>query len=230
MKRILLLLVCLAFPVFASAEETSGTLVHLQAQSQRDVANDLMEAVMSSEQENRDAAVAADTVNKALQEAKSAVAKFPSVKLSSGQYHSYPVYHKTDIVNWRVRGEIKLEGRDFEAMARVIALLQSRLQLNGVSFGVSLASRRSAENELINEAIAAFRERASVIQRALGGSVYTIKEININSGGAARPPIPVRMKAMTQSLREDAVAEPVTQPGTSEITVSAEGAILIPAR
>ena len=229
MRRILLC-VCLAFPLFAWAEETSGTLVRLQAQSQREVANDLMEAVMSSEQENRDAAVAADTVNKALQEAKSAVAKFPNIKLSSGQYHSYPVYHKTDIIKWRVRGEIKLEGRDFEAMARVIALLQSRLQLNGVNFGVSLAARRSAENELINEAIAAFRERASLVQRALGGSVYMIKEININTGGAARPPIPLRMKAMTQSLREDAVAEPVTQPGTSEITVSAEGSILIPTR
>lgn len=229
MRRILLC-VCLAFPLLAWAEETSGTLVRLQAQSQREVANDLMEAVMSSEQENRDAAVAADTVNKALQEAKSAVAKFPNIKLSSGQYHSYPVYHKTDIIKWRVRGEIKLEGRDFEAMARVIALLQSRLQLNGVNFGVSLAARRSAENELINEAIAAFRERAALVQRALGGSLYTIKEINLNTGGAARPPIPLRMKAMTQSLREDAVAEPVTQPGTSEITVSAEGSILIPTR
>mgnify|MGYP000120738596 FL=1 len=229
MRRILLC-VFLAFPLFAWAEETSGTLVRLQAQSQREVANDLMEAVMSSEQENRDAAVAADTVNKALQEAKSAVAKFPNIKLSSGQYHSYPVYHKTDIIKWRVRGEIKLEGRDFEAMARVIALLQSRLQLNGVNFGVSLAARRSAENELINEAIAAFRERAALVQRALGGSLYTIKEINLNTGGAARPPIPLRMKAMTQSLREDAVAEPVTQPGTSEITVSAEGSILIPTR
>lgn len=215
-------------PLAALAAPTapmSGTLVNLQAQSTREVSNDLMHAVMSSEREDKDAARAADTVNKALRDARSVAAKYPSVSIESGSYQSYPVYERNgrSIVGWRVRAELRLKGRDFNQMTSLIGALQSQMQFNGLEFTVSPETRRSAENELIGEAVNAFRQRAVIAQGALQAGGYSIKELNINTQeeGMPRP----MMKMAAQSREDMQVSAPVAEPGTSRVTVQAAGSI-----
>ena len=62
------------------------------------------------------------------------------------------------------------------------------MQLGGLSFSVSPEARRQAENELIVEAIAAFKARAEIVRAALAGRGYKIQRLNVNSGHSAPPP------------------------------------------
>lgn len=204
----------------------AGPLVNLHAQSSREVANDLMLGTMSVEREDRDPARAADSVNKALREARAVAEKYKGIAIESGSYQSYPVHDRNgrNIVGWRVRAELRLKGRDFDRMSALIGTLQSSMQFNGLEFTVSPETRRAAENELIGEAVAAFRQRAQIAQQALQAGSYVIREIDLNTQQEGMPPRP--MYKMASQAREDAaVAAPVAEPGTSRVTVTASGTI-----
>lgn len=205
----------------------AGPLVNLHAQTSREVTNDLMHATMSVEREDRDAARAADTVNKTLREARSIAEKYKGIAIESGSYQSYPVHDRNgrSIVGWRVRAELRLKGRDFDRMSALIGTLQSSMQFNGLEFTVSPETRRAAENELIGEAVSAFRQRAQIAQQALQATSYIIREIDLNTQHEGMPP-PRPMARMATQMREDAaVAAPVAEPGTSRVTVTASGTI-----
>lgn len=227
MKVIIVFFALFLTTSLASAAQpgTGGTLVNLQVQSTREVTNDLMQAVMSSEREDKDTARAADAVNKTLREARAAAAKYPAVAIESGSYQSYPVYDKNgrSIVGWRVRAELRLKSRDFGQLTTLLGVLQSNMQFNGLEFTVAPETRRAAENELIGEAVAAFKQRAAIAQTALQTGGYTIKELNLNTQeeGIVRP-----MMKMASAAREDMqVAAPVAEPGTSRVSVQASGVI-----
>lgn len=102
------------------------------------VQNDLMHAVMSSEREDKDAARAADRVNKTLRDARNLATKYPTVSIESGGYHSFPVHERDgrSIVGWRVRAELRLKGRDFGQLTILISALQSQMQFTDLEFTV----------------------------------------------------------------------------------------------
>lgn len=216
------------FAVAAPASPSGGTLVNLQAQSTREVPNDLMHAVMSSERQDKDAARAADLVNKTLGDARNLATKYPTVSIESGGYHSYPVHERDgrSIIGWRVRAELRLKGRDFGQLTTLVGALQSQMQFNGLEFTVSPETRRVAENELVAEAVGAFRQRAAIAQAALQADGYTIKELNLNTQEEGSPPRPM-MKMASQARQDMEVSAPMAEPGTSRVTVQATGSILL---
>lgn len=216
-------------PLFAVAADSAPavpTVVNLQAQSTREVQNDLMHALMSSEREDKDAVRAADFVNKTLREARNVATKYPTVLIESGNYQTYPIYERNGrgIAGWRVRAELRLKGRDFGQLTTLIGTLQSQMQFNGLEFTVAPETRRLAENELIAEAVGAFRQRAAIAQAALQAGGYRIKELNINTQEEGLPPRPM-MKMGSPARQDMEVSAPVAEPGTSRVTVHAAGSI-----
>ena len=126
---------------------------------------------------------------------------------------------------WRGRSEIRLESRDFEAAARLIGRLQSSMQLLSVSFGVSRQYKVDTENEIIGEALQAFRARAEIVRRALGGQGYVLQRMQIATGGSGPPPRPLA-RAMATGVAAEA-APPQFEGGMSTITVNVNGTIRI---
>ena len=124
-------------------------------------------------------------VNEALRVAKD----YKGVTARSGNNQTYPVYAKGNVLQgWRGRAEIRIESRDFEAASGLIGKLQAGMQLGNISFSVSPEARRSAENELIAEAIAAFKARAEIVKAALAGRGYKLQRLNLANGYGAPPP------------------------------------------
>lgn len=118
---------------------------------------------------------------------------------------------------------MRIESRDFEAAAALIGRLQANLQLGNLSFAVSPEARRSVENELIAEAIAAFKARADIVRTALAGNGYRLQRLQVASGHNAPQPrfaVAARMAAAPAE-----VTAPNLEAGVSLITVSAGGAI-----
>ena len=198
--------------------------VDLQAEVSREVQNDLMTATLYAEANDASAAKVADQLNRSTADALKTAGEFKSVKSRSGFTNTFPVYDRAGrLTGWRGRSEIRLESKDLPAMANLIGKLQSTMQLGNVAFTVSPEVRRQTENEMITEVVAAFRSRADIAAKAIGGRTYKIRRIGINTGGLAPGPRPMMAE------RAVAASAPVTPPtfegGTSMVQVSANGTV-----
>jgi len=223
-KRLLVCLLLAPALAWAQAPEASRfNQVELQAEASREVQNDLMHATLYAEVSDPSAARVADQLNRVTADALKTAATVAAVKARSGSAQTYPVYDRAGkLTSWRGRSEIRLEAKDTGAMAGLIGRLQSSMQLSGVTFSVSPELRRQAENELINEAVAAFKARADIAAKAIGGRSYKIRRVGLNTAGM-QPPRPMAMRAMQAQAAE--VSTPSFEAGTSMITVTASGTV-----
>jgi predicted secreted protein len=201
--------------------------VELQAEASREIANDLMQAVLFLEANDGDSARLAGTLNRAMNEALAAGRDFPSVQMRSGNLQTFPIYDRTNkLTGWRGRAEVRLEGREFRDMAALVARLQSTMQLGGISFGVSRELRRQTEDQLVGEAIAALKARGEIVRRALGGAGATIRRLTVGTGG--EQPGPRVMAAVRPGVAGAPVVDAASfEGGTSRVVVTVSGIVAI---
>ena len=199
--------------------------VDLQAEVSREVQNDLVNASLYAEASDPSAANVADQLNRLSAEALRTAGEFKGVRARSGYTQTYPVYDRANkLTGWRGRTETRLESKDVQTMAVLIGRLQATMQLGGVSFTVSPELRRQTENELINDAVAAFRARADIAAKAIGGRGYKIRRIGLDTGGFVPGPRPMAAtRAMAPQGAE--VAPPTFEAGTSMVNVVANGTV-----
>lgn len=196
--------------------------VELQAEASREIANDTLSAVLYTEASDANPAQLASTLNRAGNDALKLAADAKAVRARSGGSNSYPVYDRNQkLTGWRGRTEIRLDSRDFQAASGLIARLQSQMQLSSISFSASTETRKSTENDLIAEALKAFRARADIVRQALGGKSYKLRRIAINTSGSAPPPRPM----MRMAAASAEVAAPQFEGGLSTVTVSVSGTV-----
>lgn len=211
------------------APVSRGPEVELQAEAAREVANDLMHAALFAEASDANAAQVASLLNRTINEALAVGREVRSVRVRSGNTQTFPVYDRGGkLTHWRGRAEVRLEGREFRDVAQLIARLQSSMQLAAVSFSVSPEARRKVEDELVSEAIAAFRARGDLVRQALGAQSMRIRRMAVNAGGEFPGP---RVMAAQMRAPGPAAAPPVETPsfegGTSRVVVTIAGAIEI---
>lgn len=214
----------LTHPLFAADPAPRYNVIELQAEAQRELANDTLTASLYVELNDANPVALAAAVNKVTNEALRVSKEFEAVRVRSGNNQTYPVYAKGNVLQgWRTRAEIRLESKDFAAASRLIGKLQSGMRLANTAFSVSPEARRLAENELIAAAIAAFKARADIVRGAIGGRGYKIQRLNVNTGYGAPPPRFPVARAMAAGVPE--VSAPDFDGGVSLITVTAGGAI-----
>lgn len=196
--------------------------VEFQAEAQREVQNDLLNASLYVELGDSSAAVLANAINKSVNEALRTAKEYKGVRVRSGNNQTYPVYTKSNqLQGWRGRAEIRIESKDFEAASGLIGKLQATMQLGSISFSVAPETRRVVEDELIVEAINAFKARAEIVKGALAGRSYKVQRLQINSGRSVPPPPRLAMARAASSE----VTTPSFEGGVSQLTITANGAI-----
>ena len=187
MLTVIIAAACALAPFNAPAADSTPRYnsVELQAEAQREVQNDLLNAVLYVELNDASPAALANAVNKSVNEALRIAKEYKTVRVRSGNNQSYPLYAKGNVLQgWRSRAEVRLESRDFEAASALIGKLQASMQLGNLSFSVSPEMRRSVENELIAEAIAAFWRAVMKIADQLGvGSGFRVVSHHGPNGG-----------------------------------------------
>ena len=220
---ILVLLGCAGALQAAQPPAEAYNVVELQAEAQREVPNDLLNASLYVEANDADAARLAALLNRVTNEALKTATEVKAVRVRSGGSNTYPVYDRSQkLTGWRGRAEVRLESRDFEAASRLIARLQSSMQLLSISFSVSPQQRKDMENELIGEAIQSFRGRAEIVRQALAGKAWRLRHMSVNTAASAPPPRPM-LRAMAAQSAE--IAPPQLEGGMSTVQVSVSGAI-----
>ena len=199
--------------------------VDFSVQSSREVANDWVRASIGVTDEDENAAKLAERVNQAMTWALERARAANGITAKSGGYSTYPVDDpkRGERRFWRASQDLWLEGADPQAMSALLGELQSRLQLRSIDFTVSPAQRRKVEDELIDEALAAFLARADRVKGRLGSRSYEIVQISIgNSGGP--PPVPL-MRHEAMAMDSAKLSPPAFEGGTSEIVTNVNGTI-----
>jgi predicted secreted protein len=195
--------------------------VSFSVERSRDVANDWITAVIGTSDEDSDAARLADRVNQTMAWALGVAKEARRVEVKSGGYETHPVHdEKGKIARWGASQDLIVEGSDVDAVSELIGKLQSRLLLRSIAFSVSPQTRRSTEDALIGEALAAFSERAKRVQTGLGARDYELVSLSIQTPGGGGPiPVYARNTMMME------VAAPKFESGQSALSVHVDAVI-----
>ena len=147
------------------------------------------------------------------------------VKVTSGAYNTYPEYGDGNrIIRWQASQDLILESKDVDAVAKLLGKLQGQgLLLRSISFSVARETQRKLEDELIAEAIAAFRARASLVAKGFGKPSYGLIAVNIGGGGY-QPAMPM-MRGKMEMMSADAAVAPSFEGGTSHVRMDVNGTI-----
>jgi predicted secreted protein len=145
--------------------------------------------------------------------------------VTSGAYNTYPEYGDGNrIVRWQASQDLVLESGDTGAVAKLIGSLQEKgLLLRGISFSVARETQRKLEDELVAEAIAAFRTRASLVAKSFGKSSYGLVTVSVGGGGF-QPPMPY-VRDMAMMAKAEAAPAPSFEGGTSRLRMDISGTI-----
>lgn len=212
--------------VSATAEEPRYNQIALRAEVNQEIAHDLMHVTLYSEAQNTDPAALAAEISKTLNASIVQARTVKGVSVASGSRNSYPVYDDKGqkITAWRERAELRLESADFSALSTLTGEMLQTLKMGAMSFSIADNTRKTHEDALLKDAVAAFKARAQLVSQALGGSGYKLVSLNLNTGGFQRP-MPMRMEAMKGAAMMDAAVNPEVEAGTSQVSISADGVI-----
>ncbi|MCG4452000.1 SIMPL domain-containing protein [Pseudomonas sp. MMS21-TM103] len=210
----------------AHAEEVRYNQISLRAEVNQEIAHDLMHVTLYSEAQGSDPAALAAQISKTLNASIAQARKAKGVRVAMGGRRSYPVYDDKgqQITAWRERAELRLESADFSVLSKLTGEMLQDLKMGGMDFSIASATRKTHEDALLKEAVAAFKARAQLATEALGGSGYKLVNLNLSSGGF-QPPMPMRMNAMKGATMMDAAVTPEIEAGTTQVTINADGVI-----
>jgi predicted secreted protein len=198
--------------------------VRFQVESTRDVENDWITALVGITAEDPDPARLADRVNREMSWALEQARAEPRVKAKSGGYSTWPIHEQGRLRRWQASQQLVLEGSDAAAMTALVGTLQSRLQLQSFQFSVSEAGRRKVQQELVSEALTAFRARAELVAKGLGASGWALDDVSVETGS---PVHPMHMRVEAMAMDQASVAPPAVEAGTSRVSVTVQGSVVL---
>lgn len=193
-----------------------------QVEAVREVANDWATARLSVVAEGKDPAAVAATVNRRMKSALDTARGTKGVEVRSGAYQTQPVHDDGRIVRWRASQDLRLESEDVDLLSKLIGGLQGEsVLLSEIRFSVKRETRRALEDELIGEALAAFRSRASLVARGMGAKTWSLVNVSIGDSGSPRPRVQMRAESAIYSK----AAAPAFEAGTSEVRIRVDGQV-----
>ena len=143
-------------------------VVTVTASATAQLANDRMNAFLRVEVDSPDAVAAANEVNTRMAKALARAKAVRGVEAATTAYSSYQFSERNQPIRWRVSQTLSLESTDFTALSALVSKIQSDdgLVLSGMSFSVSPAARRTAEDALTQQAIKSWQARAAICSRS----------------------------------------------------------------
>mgnify|MGYP002138527998 CR=1 FL=1 len=156
----------------------------------------------------------------ALAEARKA-ARPGQVDISTGNFSVQPRYGvKGEPLKWQGSVELRAEGRDFDALTRLVGRIQT-LSVSHVGHRLSREAREKAEAEVGAQAIARFRAQAAAHAKAFGFGDVSLRAVEIGTNASA--PMP-RFRAAAGAEMAMAAPLPVAA-GVSEVSVVVSGSV-----
>ena len=208
---------------FADDEETLFNRVYLQAKAEREVPNDQMQVMMISEHQGKKPNLIAEQVNKDMAWALDIAKLFKSVQASTKAYRTTPVYKDRLVVAWRANQELQLTSQSIAKLNELVGRLQEKLNVVQMQFMPTEETRTRHENELIEEALVAFKNRVAIIHKHMDEKSYRIVDLHVNTSD--RFPSPIRRTERVSMNIMSSAQAPVVEAGSSKVTVTVSGSV-----
>ncbi|ENS9238570.1 DUF541 domain-containing protein [Neisseria gonorrhoeae] len=223
-------LLAVSFP--AAAEALNYNIVEFSESAGIEVAQDTMSARFQVAAEGRDKnAVNAEFVkkfNNFTRKSKNGSFKTELVSRSAMPRYQYTNGRRIQ-TGWEERAEFKAEGRDFDALNRFIADVQTDASLEDTDFSVSRERRNEVIDQVSKDAVLRFKARAEKLAGVLGASGYKIVKLNfgqigshIAGDGAVRAKM---LRAMPMAASVNMKGTDSAAPGVEEINISINGTV-----
>jgi len=107
-------------------------------------------------------------------------------------------------------------------LTALVGELQARLQVRGMQFYPTRATRDGIVDELITEAMAAFKKRVRIVSAEMDEKNYRIVDLRVETGDGFTP-YPVARASRAMEMKMD--ASPAVEAGTSSVTVTVSGSV-----
>ena len=207
---------------YASTEELNYNLINLSAVAQGKVDNDILLVTMSSSADADSAQTAAKIVNQQMKWALDALDEAKNIQKQTLNYQTRPRYQNKNIIGWSASQQLQLESDAFEAVIEFVGILQEKLLVKQMSFGVSPERREERTDGLIVDALAAFKTKAQMVTATVGAKDFRIVSINISEN----IPVPRRQRGIAmEAMQSSSAATPNVEAGESRISVRIDGTI-----
>ena len=216
-----LLIVVSNLSVFAHDNEPLFNQINLQAQAEREIPNDQLTIMLAVEEEGKEAAKIANKINQDMDWALKTVKKHNDIESRTQAYNTHPVYDKRTVIGWRAIQQLELKSTNITALSDMVGKLQERLQIKNMRFTPTRETQVKYENELIEEAMIAFKQRVEIVKKHMVEKNVRIVNLHVNTGGGHPQPIYAESRMMTM----DAKSAPAVEAGTSKITVTVSGSV-----
>jgi predicted secreted protein len=145
------------------------------------------------------------------------------LKYETQQYNTYPVYEKTKIKAWRASQQLMVQSENFEQLSNIILVLQNKLQVKNMSFEPTKKTRKKVEDELVAEALDAYKSRASLVQKNMQAKSYKVVNMQVNTQDNYSPMY--RSQPRMKMAMSVADAAPAVKGGNSTLNVNVNGQI-----
>jgi predicted secreted protein len=220
-------LIYLLLPVSITLAADDGTLfnqVHIDAQVERNVENDQLEVSMQVEKQGNKPQDIASEINETMQWGLKLAKSNKDIEVSTRSYQTYPIYKNRLIVGWRATQKLNLKSIKITELTDLVGDLQERLQVKQMNFSPTRQTRARIENELISEAMDAFKQRAEIVKGHMDEKNYRIVDLHVNTGQSG--PVMYQEAMMSRAMMSDAMEmAPAVEAGTSKVIVTVSGSI-----
>ncbi len=223
LKQSIFLYFCVLSSVVAHDSEPLFNQINLQAQSEREIPNDQLTVLLNVEEEGKEATKIANKINQDMKWALSKTRNHSDIETRTLSYNTYPIYDKRTVIAWHATQQLELKSTNITELSEFVGDLQERLQVKNMNFSPTKKTRERYEDELIEEAMIAFRRRVEVIKKHMDEKNVRIVNMNIHTGGSHAQPVYAKSRMMAMDSMERSA--PAVEAGTSKLTVTINGSV-----
>ncbi|MDO5666557.1 MAG: SIMPL domain-containing protein [Alcaligenaceae bacterium] len=231
--------------VFAqSAEDTQRffrpepeSFVRVGAEAYREVREDRANVTLSKELDGEDQRQLMRDINLAMRNVVELGKDNPELELETGNYSLRKnIQYKKDTtkiekITYTAIGQVIVRSKNFDELLAFVEAAHEDMLVGNIHFDLSTDLRRSVEEEILEEAIEAFRVKAETIATGLGYERFEVRNIEVSDSESSSPIRPLR--SMTMSLDTASVkaptpsAAPPLEGGKQMVRVSVSGQIIL---
>ena len=228
-------LFALFLPLAAQAQNVvelpeGHTALNISATENVEVEQDILVASLRIQEEAKDAKEVQKRINQAMAKAVALVKNNNALKVETGQYYVRPDYRyirKDDGNNeqvldkWRGSQTLTIKSEVAQDVLDVTGQIQDMgFMMNSLNYQLSPKKYEDTRDGLMEKTVAALRERAQRVAKALGKTQVDIVEINVDAHPMRPQPVYARGAKMEMMAMSADAAMPAPTAEAGETTVS----------
>ncbi|WP_170298912.1 SIMPL domain-containing protein [Massilia eburnea] len=209
---------------------TDNSLVTVTAIGTVTAPNDEAHLVFGYEEQGKEKAALASSVNLRLKQGIAALKKAnPNARLALDSYRTYAIYdeaaarvqkREAQQIGWRVSQQVRLVTNDFASLPVTVAEAQKILVLKDVAFGLSEETKAKLEQRRVEAAYRSLEEQVGFIAGAMRRPVGDAKLESLDFSNADVQRVQVTGSRISRADLGE-VEEPSLQPGETRLELRA---------